>query len=460
MAVEERLRVDLLVLGGGMAGLAAAATAAEGGALVGVVEKGPTIGGSAALSAGIVWNAPDFETLRRFVPHGDPALGRLIVEGFEEAAAWIRATGVEMTGRSGPHGGFGYGYQVDVRGLFDRWRRALEAAGGWLVTRTAGRRLVQDDTGTVLAVGTDGADGRVEVLADAVLIATGGYANDPALLKQHVGGLTDRLLPRANPHSVGDGLRMGRDAGAALGRHGGGFYGHLVGKPAVGWGEPHFLSLTQYHSDKCVLVNLLGRRFVDEALGDAINNQETLRQPDATAILLADERTRMSYVVAAPYEHGEVIDRFATCIDAGARYAAADSLDELVAELAGWGVPAANLRATLAAHDRATRGEAVALDAPVSAPQPLGDPPFHALLVQPSVTFANTGLRIDTAARVLDADDLPIRGLFAAGVDVGGFYNVGYGGGLAASLVLGRTAARTVLAGLASRPITEGVAAT
>lgn len=454
--MEERLHVDLLVVGGGMSGLAAAATAAEGGARVGIVEKGSTTGGSAALSAGILWNAPDFETLQRFVPYGDPQLGRLLVDGFEEAASWVRASGVEMSGRSGPHGGFGYGYQVDVIGLFRRWRRAVERAGGWLVTETPARQVLQDEGGAVRGVITDSPDGRIEVLADSVVLATGGYANDPELLKQHVGGLTDRLLARANPHSVGDGLRMALIAGAAIGRHGGGFYGHLVGKPAVGWSEPHFLSLTQYHSDRCVLVNLLGRRFVDEARGDAINNQETLRQPDATAILLADERVRTRYVVTAPYAHGEVIDRFATCIAAGARYARADSLDALVAQLAGWGIPACNLRATLAAYDAAARGQEAPLDAPVTAPEPLRESPFHALMVQPSVTFANTGLRIDTAARVLDANDRPIRGLLAAGVDAGGFYNVGYAGGLSASLVLGRTAARTALA---SRSIDQGVTA-
>lgn len=452
--MEDRLRVDLLVIGAGMSGLSAAASAAESGARVGVIEKGPAIGGSAAMSAGILWTAPDVETLRRYVPHGDPALGALIVEGFEDAAAWVRSTGVEMSQRSTGHGGvgqggigFGVGYQLDVVGLFARWRRTVEHAGGWVVTRTAAKRLLTDDAGAVIGVATIGPDGPIEVLADAVVIATGGYVNDPDLLKRWVGGRTDLLLPRANPHSVGDGIRMALAVGAAVSRAGGGFYGHLVGSPAREWQERHFLPTTQYHSNRCVLLNLLGRRFVDEARGDAVNTQETLRQPDATAILLADERIRTRYVVASPYEHGEVIDRFATAIDNGARYATAGSIDGLIEQLAAWGIPAANVRSTLHAYAAAAGGQEVELDAPVTAPEPLREPPFHALQVQPAITFAHTGLRVDTDARVLDADDRPIAGLLAAGVDVGGFYNVGYAGGLAASLVFGRRAAATALAG-------------
>ena len=68
---------DLLVIGGGMAGLAGGAAAAEAGARVAVVEKSRNLGGSAAMSAGIVWTAPDYETLRR---HARSALGRFVNE--------------------------------------------------------------------------------------------------------------------------------------------------------------------------------------------------------------------------------------------------------------------------------------------------------------------------------------------------------------------------------------------
>jgi predicted oxidoreductase len=65
--------------------------------------------------------------------------------------------------------------------------------------------------------------------------------------------------------------------------------------------------------------------------------------------------------------------------------------------------------------------------------------------VKPGITHTIGGLRVDTSARVLGADGEPIRGLLAAGADVGGISTGGYASGLAAALVLGRTAAETAL---------------
>ncbi|HET6547799.1 MAG TPA: FAD-dependent oxidoreductase, partial [Solirubrobacter sp.] len=81
---------DLVIVGGGQAGLAAGAAAAARGLRVVVCEKEARIGGSAALSAGILWTAPDLATFREVAPDGDPELGRALVEGFEPAVARVR----------------------------------------------------------------------------------------------------------------------------------------------------------------------------------------------------------------------------------------------------------------------------------------------------------------------------------------------------------------------------------
>src|SRR5262245_44937898 len=101
-----------------MAGLAAAARAAELGASVVVAEKGDRLGGSAALSAVIVWTAPDVETLRRVDPGGDPELGAALVAGFEPAVERIRATGAFVSERWEGQMGFGSAVRVDVPALF------------------------------------------------------------------------------------------------------------------------------------------------------------------------------------------------------------------------------------------------------------------------------------------------------------------------------------------------------
>lgn len=68
------------------------------------------------------------------------------------------------------------------------------------------------------------------------------------------------------------------------------------------------------------------------------------------------------------------------------------------------------------------------------------------VLVKAAVTHTIGGLRIDERARVLDGSGSPIDGLFAAGVDAGGWSTGGYAGGLAAALVFGRIAAESALA--------------
>ena len=93
------MKPDLLVIGGGVAGSAAAAHAAALGARVRVVEKDDHLGGSGALSAGILWTAPDRETLRRVCPRGDEELGMVLVDGFDGAVERVRAEGVEVSER-------------------------------------------------------------------------------------------------------------------------------------------------------------------------------------------------------------------------------------------------------------------------------------------------------------------------------------------------------------------------
>lgn len=70
--------------------------------------------------------------------------------------------------------------------------------------------------------------------------------------------------------------------------------------------------------------------------------------------------------------------------------------------------------------------------------------------MQPAITFTDGGLRTDAEGRVLDHDGVPVGGLWAAGVDVGGLSNRTYAGGLAPAFITGRRAASSALATLTS----------
>jgi predicted oxidoreductase len=89
---------------------------------------------------------------------------------------------------------------------------------------------------------------------------------------------------------------------------------------------------------------------------------------------------------------------------------------------------------------RDAQREALLAEQRVGAPFALVEPPFRAIEVRAGITFTLGGIAVDADLRVLDADDRPIPGLFAAGADAGGTYDAGYMGGLVLGLVQGRAA--------------------
>jgi succinate dehydrogenase/fumarate reductase flavoprotein subunit len=422
--------IDLVIVGGGQAGLAAGAAAAARGLSVVVCEKADRHGGSAYFSAGILWTAPDVSTLTSLLPDGDPELGRVLVEGFEPAVAAARDAGVPVSERWTEHLGFGVAYRTDIHALHDHWAAQIDDLR---LTAPVRRLLVEDDRVCGAVVGGE------EIRARAVLLATGGFQGDRELVKTFLGYDADRVLVRSNRGSVGDGFRMARAAGAAASAGLGTFYGHTVASPLSSFEPESYLPLAQYHSKWCVLVNRLGRRYHDEALGDEVANQLTLRQPGARGVLLCDEAVRRERVVSAPYPHGQVIDRFEHARSLGARIASAPTVEELIARVGEWGVDAAGLRDTLERYDGGGPQ-----DAPISAPVGLREAPFWAVEFQPTITFTLGGVKVDGWGRVLDRDGAAIKGLYCAGGDAGGLQGPHYVAGLMLGMVFGPRAVQAV----------------
>lgn len=165
--------VDLLVVGGGMAGLSAAArVAAEGGSVV-LVEKAERPGGSARF-AGFVWTTPTFDELRRVNPDGDAELTAALVDGFADAVAWIRSLGVECRPPV-PVLGFGRGHQLDTNHYLDTCERLIRDRGGEVLTATSTRTLLTENGAVTGAecVLPDGTIRRID--ATWTLLATGGF---------------------------------------------------------------------------------------------------------------------------------------------------------------------------------------------------------------------------------------------------------------------------------------------
>jgi hypothetical protein len=408
------------------------------GAQVVLAEKASAVGGS-ALYAGYVWTAESYERMREVNPDGDPELARVVLDGIEPALDWIRSLGVSV-GEKVVVLGYGRGCATDLAAYITACQTIVRERGT-LLTDARPATLLHDAGGVHGAV-LERAGETLEVRAGTTLLATGGFAGDPELRAELIHPQARDLPLRANPHSRGDGLRLGREAGAAFAGEGAGFYGHLVPSHA-GYGRPEeFVSQTFYHSEHGILLNLAGERFCDETLGDHLSTLKVLEQPQARALLICDERVHREWMLTPYVKGAEAPDKFRLAYRRGARAAVAGDVAELEALPPEWGYDGARATRSLQEfNEQAAAGNpnpGRKFDS-----EPLTEPPYYLIEVIPAITNTWGGLRIDERARVLDAEGAPIDGLLAAGADAGGLYQRAYGGGLAAGLTFGMRAAET-----------------
>ena len=410
----ESFPCDLLVIGAGMAGLTAAAAAADVGRTVVVVEKAGEVGGSAVLSSGYLWTLDRVEDFENVDPGGDRSLQRVLVEEFPVLVKRIEEGGTPITGRMPVlHGS---GHQIDVAAYFQRCVHAVESVGGHVIRGATVRKLCAGPGGVSGALIDDGS-GTVRIGSAATLIATGGFAQAQDVRAEMLGEATRNLRARSGDLCRGDGLALARGAGAA-GLSAEGFYGHLVGA-GVDLGRPELWDqLTLLHSRAGWLFGRDGARFTAESRGDNINAEATSRQPGHRALLVWDEKTHADTVLVSWPPGNPAVDRFKVALGLGATGRLCTGPDEAVryAQELGFAAPA-------------LPAEAAGV--------------LRLLLVEPTITFPYAGIRADSHARALDASGAPVAGLFVAGADLGGVYAEGYAGGLALAGTFGLRAMRT-----------------
>ncbi len=440
MTERQGLDCDLVVVGGGMAGMTAAAKAAGSGARVVVVEKAAEIGGSAALSGGYLWTATSLAQMNRH-DDGDPALHSVVVEEYPAVLDWLRGRQIEM----GPPQQvlFGRGYQIDMAAHLKRAASEVELAGGHVVRGTETTGILHNGKG-VTGVVTAHPDGEAELRAPRVLLATGGFQGDAELRARHIHPAARGMALRANPVSSGAGLSLGVAAGAAWAGPNSGYYGHLVAHPVEMRTDADFVNFTQYHSIHCVLLNRRGERFCDESNDDHASSQIALRQPGATALLVWDARVQEQFAVAPPVARAAPIDRFDLAVKAGANGRRCDTMEELASFADSIGFDGRACAAGLESFNREVARAPEALVPPREGNfRAVDRVPWYALEVASAITFTFGGLWTDDRGRALDPFGAPVEGLFVAGADVGNVYRRGYGGGLALAATFAFRAMRT-----------------
>jgi fumarate reductase flavoprotein subunit len=462
---------DVVIVGGGLAGMAAAIRAAEHGLKPIVLEQGADekylcnsritmgvfqvalhdmLGGAESLSAAIdaaTHGYVDAALRDKYAAEAGPALRWLFSLGIRTINAGAasrnlatlappvpRRPGLDWNGRAG---------DVMLRTLSAK----LEERGGRLLRNMRARDLTMDSGRCVGVTVTSGATTH-RFAARAVVLADGGFQANPDLLKRFVSNRPERLLQRNAKTGNGDGLLMAEAVGAKL-TDMECFYGHVQSRDAMNnpklWPYP----TVDFPIAAGIAVDQNGRRFTDEGLaGVAVANAIARLDDPLGAVAIFDEPIWQ----AAAKTYVMSVNPF--LIEAGATFHRGETIEEVAIAA---GLPRVASAATVAAYNRAVdQGTLDALDPKRSADTghiwgskalPIRRPPFYAVPLCAGITYTMGGLAIDPNARVMHVSGKPIDGLYAAGGTIGGLEGgpvTGYSGGLAKALTFGKIAGESI----------------
>jgi flavocytochrome c len=281
----------------------------------------------------------------------------------------------------------------------------------------------------------------IELLGDAVILASGGYANDKnGLLKEYFPNISN--LPTTNgPFALGEGIKLAKEIGADL---------VLMDQvqihptsfidPLNPTSETNFLAPEALRGSGGIIINSKGKRFVNElGLREQVTNEifkncEKLNNTELiVAYLLLNDKAVEIYQASALsfYKSKGFIKEF----NNSEEFAKAFHIDPLI-------IFQTLINYTNYAH--------------------IGEDPFgkknfpvtfspnehlYAMIITPAIHYTMGGLRINSKSQVLNSNLKPIKGLFAAGEVTGGIHgkNRLAGNSLLECIVFGRLSSQTAM---------------
>lgn len=456
-------RVEVVVVGAGLAGLVAAARAAELGTVTLLLDKGGPGEGNTQTTSGMYYtggiyvnSVPD-ELYARAMRGGaaSPELARMWAGTARRALEWLEHVGVEVdkrgedTPRLEPRSSISPApvYRVDVGPNITKKLRAFyEKQQGVSMSKTRAVKLVTSGGRVAGVEAIDSSGNKLLVRAIATILATGGFQANRELLKKNVAKHADRCKLLGSSSATGDGLKMAMNAHAKAVNMGY-LYAKLIAYKALTddrfWPYPTLDTLVE----DGVVVDVKGRRFFDESWGDVPLANTLARWDDAKAFLIFDE----AGWERAKGDPDSVVPANPWLLEKEGGLYKSDSASDLARKL---GVDIKGLETTLERFNfAATRRRMGDLAVPRMNNARALKPPLFGLRMIPGIVSTMGGPLVDRRASVLDRNDRPIPGLFAAGDVVGGLMggkSGGYVGGIsqaaATGLIAGESVNKLVLA--------------
>ena len=441
--MNESVDVDVLVIGAGACGLAAAIAAHDAGLSVAIIEKQERPGGNSSLSTGSVPAANSrfqraagieddparmFADLMRIARESDdPALVQRMAEVSAETVEWLVDTVKARLQLITAYKHIGHTVSrlhapVSRRGqdLVDDLLAAVAARDIPLAVGNAARELIIEDGAVRGAIVDDQA-----IRARKTILAVNGFAGNPELVKRYCPEIAGAQYFGARG-STGEAVIWGEAVGAALAN-----MAAYQGYGAVAYPHGSLLSWTTIEKGG-IIVGADARRFGDESIGYSGFAKVALGQGEF-AYAIFDQKI---FDIAAQEEE------FLELVNHGG-VKRADTAEELGASL---GLDGAVLAAEITAYNEAAAKGGDRFGRRDFGLGPLRAP-FHICRTVPGLFHTQGGLRIDGDARVQRRDGGAVPNLFAGGGAAAGISGregaLGYasGNGLLTAIALGRLAA-------------------
>ena len=449
--------IDVVIVGSGFAGLAAAAEAVGQGSKVVILEKMPTYGGNSIINGGVL-NAWDDKThLRKQLNLGEdspqlfsndvlkggdfynyPELVNIMVKGSPGAVDWLMDDGAKFRNTLPRMGGSSaYRSYMAVegvgRGFTEPMRNIAEKKGAKIRLGTQVTWIWRKDADSPIVgveVTRDKKKSNIKI-RKALILASGGFSRDIKMRTTFNPSLGPEYNCTNQPGATGEMIRYAQAVGAEAIQMA--FIQlYPCAEPESGMLDTPAVYPYTGTGYGLIYVNKTGKRFISELeRRDVVSMAQIKSGSKPTYSILNDEVFQKLVVPKEELEKGI----------AKGRIIKADTLAELAGKL---GIPADALQETVNRHNKfLPDGKDLDFNKPITKNMiPLVKGPFYGIAQWPSIHHCMGGLRINTSAQVIDIWGKPIPRLYAAGEVCGGVQGSNRLGGNATTdcIVFGRIA--------------------
>lgn len=451
---DKEYTTDVVVIGAGGAGLAAAVTANQEGASVIIIEKMPKVGGNTILAGGAL-NAVDegsetaiankdsvelhyTQTYEGGDKQGNPELVRTLTSNAWDGVEWLQSLGME----------FKPGTFTVLGGMWPRAHKPVEPVGTGFFNAyqnyidnnenidlylevTATEFIVED--GKVVGVIAEGKTGNKITLHanNGVVLATGGFSQNVEMREKYntLWKSLDASIKSTNhAGATGDGILLAESVNAQLVQ--------MENIQLLPMGDPVTGSLSgniEMAVENRIFVNDEGNRFVDEGARRDVMTNALFEQPNSHMWIVLDSHD---------YPTGDEVNNFNESmnqlIEEGRAFKG-ETLEDLAKQI---GVNPENLVNEVDGFNTHVANKSADEFGRTLYNQPIDQGPYYAAPRVPTVHHTMGGVQINTDAQVVDVNGSVIPGLFAAGEVTGGIHGANRLGGnaLTDTVVFGRIA--------------------